>query len=201
MTFRSRFDTRQRIFNAYSPAHWAYVVANQDKCFTEPTITLQQLDRSYGEGTARDLVADQIHGIYKATNTREPLRQDALTSNAEMFVAKYGHECTLTGMMLYFANYPLEYKSSYGQFDMVDILQQFGKKFLPWWRMKQEPERPKEQASSGAVGREGLIRYLANELLGGKTLNQLKEDSGMYRIGLLTDKDLDEAMEIAQNEF
>lgn len=31
--------------------------------------------------------------------------------------------------------------------------------------------------------------------------DQLKEDSGMYRIGLLTDKDLDEAMEIAQNEF
>lgn len=189
------------MFSAYSPRNWPYVLSRAEEVFGRPDVTLKQLDMVYGAGTAARLVANQITGIYSSTNTRDVLRQDALTQNSEMFVAKYGHECTLNGMMLYFANYPLEYKSSYGQFDMVDILQQFGKKFLPWWRQRLQPSTDEKKDSGRPVGREGLIRYLANELLGGKTLNQLKEDSGMYRLGLLTDKDLDEAMEIAQNEF
>lgn len=200
-TFRSRFDTAERVFSAYAPKNWAYVVAHTEDVFAKPSVTLRQLDMIHGAGTAARLVANQITGIYSSTNSRDVLRQDALTQNSEMFVAKYGHECTLNAMMLYFANYPLEYKSSYGQFDIVDILQQFGKKFLPWWRMRQQPERPKEQQSSGAVGRDGLLRYLADEFLAGKTADQIKAESGLYRIGRLTDQDINAAMAIAQEEF
>lgn len=177
-------------------------MAHTEDVFSKPSVTLRQLDMIHGAGTAARLVANQITGICSSTNSRDVLRQDALTQNSEMFVAKYGHECTLNAMMLYFANYPLEYKSSYGQFDIVDILQQFGKKFLPWWRMRQQPVKPREQQTGGRpVGRDALLRYLADEFLSGKTADQIKAESGLYRIGRLTDQDINAAMDIAQEEF
>lgn len=200
-TFRSRFDTVERVFSAYSPRNWPYVVSRAEEVFGRPDVTLKQLDMVYGAGTAARLVANQITGIYSSTNTRDVLRQDALTQNSEMFVAKFGHECTLNGMMLYFANYPLEYKSSYNQFDMVDILQQFGKKFLPWWRQRLQPSTDEKKDSGRPVGTDGLLRYIADELLGGKTVDEFKAESGLYAIGKITDADIARAVEIAQEEF
>ena len=119
---------------------------------------------------------------------------------ADIFIAKYGHECTLYAMMVYFGNYMTEYKQSYAQFDIQDILQQFGKKFLPWWRQRLEPERPKTETTAKLTGMDALYRMLADRLLDGQTLDDIRQCS-LFRWGFVKEEDLPKILEIAQDSF
>lgn len=106
-----------------------------------------------------------------------------------MFIAKYGHQCSLYDMMLYFANYLLEYKGSYAQYDVQDILQQFSKKYLPWKRLVTESnEKEDEWKTYGLTLQEMMLIWVRD----GRTDEDFKE-GGLYRMGRITDKMIEDA--------
>lgn len=112
---------------------------------------------------------------------------EAANNAAALFVAKYGNQCTLYGVMLYFGNYSTEYKSSFAQFDVQDVLQQFSKKFLPWWQSR----LGREQNSKATIkdddtrprGIEALKIYIKRTLSEGGDIRA----GGLYRQGQITE--------------
>ena len=192
----THFPTVETLLRFFSPARWGYCVMHATECATQPCITLAMVDALYDkEGTIQRIVRGMFTGIYSLTTSREPLNQQASDMAADLFIAKYGHECTLYAMMHYFGNYLTEYKASYAQYDVQDILRQFGK-FLPRWRQRlaenDQPQQVKEAAQP--VGIEGLKVMIRNRLYNGETLEQLK-GGYLYTAGIVTDEMLTEAVQ------
>lgn len=170
---------------------------------------LKHLDSVYNHnGLAKLVVKNNMVGVYSASAATYAYKDDMMNIAAEMFVAKYGGEINLYAMLLYFANYLLEYKGTYKEFDMQDILQQCGKKFLPWWRKNvqcYQPEQPKVEDAQ-LVGRDAKIWWLAQRLKNGETVEDLK-NSVLYRFRVssdaltITEQDLEEAKNIAMDSF
>lgn len=164
---------------------------------------LKHLDRLYEhDGLAKMVVKANIIGIYSVSMASFTYKDESMNITADLFVAKYGGELSMYAMMLYFANYLMEYKTSHSAFDMQDILQQCGKKFLPWWRDKLsnlENDRPKEKVK-GLIGRDAKIAMLGERLIKGQTLDDIKK-CNLYRFGYTNDKDFPDIVEYAQNNF
>ena len=149
------------------------------------------------------IVRNQFVGVYSMCTAKDPYNTNSLEIAADLFIAKYGKQCTMYAMMMYFGNYITEYKSSFAQFDMQDILQQFGKKFLPWWNSQQEdPSQYKEQnqLESGLTGRYALVQLLASRLQNGETLDDLR-NSNLFKLGFCKEEDLAEIQKIAMETF
>lgn len=198
--FRKHFDTSQKLFSVFSPSNWGYMISRLDNCLHSPCVTLAQADAVYQAGVAKQIVRNQIAGIYSLCTARDQYNSNGIDMAADLFIAKYGHECTLYAMMIYFGNYMTEYKQSFAQFDIQDILQQFGKRFLPWWRMRQEPERPKAESTGKLTGTDALYRMLADRLLEGQTLDDIRQCS-LFKWGFVKEEDLPRILEIAQECF
>lgn len=198
--FRGHFDTTQKLFNVFAPSNWGYMISHLDECLKSPCVTLSQVDAVYRDGVAKQIVRNQIAGVYSLCTARDQYNSSGIDMAADIFIAKYGHECTLYAMMVYFGNYMTEYKQSYAQFDIQDILQQFGKKFLPWWRQRLEPERPKTETTAKLTGMDALYRMLADRLLDGQTLDDIRQCS-LFRWGFVKEEDLPKILEIAQDSF
>lgn len=192
----------QKLYRVFSASNWGYMLSHMDECMKSPCITLSQVDAVYKtEGVARELVKNQLVSIYSMSTAKEPYNQGAAVMAADVFIAKYGHKCTLYAMMIYFANYLTEYKSSYSQYDIQDILQQFGKKFLPWWNSRAARYQEKKDEDAGKqVGRPALVSWFARRLLEGETVDDLRKSS-LYEMGIVSDKDIDEAVKYAQERF
>ena len=178
------------------------MISKKENCITSPCITLAQVDEVYQtNGLAREIVRNQFIGIYSLCTAKDPYNTKSLDLAADLFISKYGHSCTLYAMMLYFGNYLIEYKSSFAQFDMQDILQQFQKKFLPWWSSQQpSPSEVREEKPSGLTGREALYRLFADRLLNGETLKDLRE-SNLFKMGFCTEEDLPKIQKLAEECF
>ncbi len=133
-------------------------------------------------------------GIYSMSAAREQLQQEAVNNAAGIIVAKYGNACTLYGVMLYFANYLSDYKSTFLQFDVQDIIQQFNKKFIPWWHIRlsrANTEHEDVELITGAVGTEALKEYIRTEIEKGNDIR-----SGyLYECGSITDEMIREIKE------
>lgn len=198
--FRGHFDTTQKLFNVFAPSNWGYMISHLDECQKSPCVTLSQVDAVYRDGVAKQIVRNQIAGVYSLCTARDQYNSSGIDMAADIFIAKYGHECTLYAMMVYFGNYMTEYKASYAQFDIQDILQQFGRKFLPWWRQRLEPERPKQESTAKLTGMDALYRMLADRLLDGQTLDDIRQCS-LFRWGFVKEEDLPKILEIAQDSF
>lgn len=174
------------MYRFFAPVNLAYAIAHEQECVTEPCITLNRVDEAYNtQGCAQTIIRTLIVGVYSMSTAREPLQQDAANNAAALFVAKFGNECTLYGAMLYFGNYLTEYKASYAQFDVQDILQQFGKKFVSWWRsrLSRAANESTHKAISGPRGDEALRLYIRKELTEGRDFT----GGYLYQSGIITD--------------
>lgn len=60
------------------------------------------------------------------------LEDDVCRSVADIFLGRYGAECTPVKLLCYFANYS-GFKGSFREFDPEDIIVQYANKFQPWW--------------------------------------------------------------------
>ena len=190
------FPTIEKVYGFFVPAKWAYCISHVEECLSYPCVTLRQLDGLYGtDGAAQAIVKAQMIGVYRLCTAREQYNDDAAGMAAGLFVSKYGHECTLYAMMLYFGNYLTEYKSSYAQYDVQDILQQFGKKFLPWWRAKRgrrsasEPSGVSVSQRGVPTGDEALHIHLRRCVREGRDIRL----GGLYRLGIVSDADIERA--------
>lgn len=78
----------------------------------------------------------------------------------------------------------MEYKSTYAQFDVEDILIQFGRKFIPRKRLRTEPEQGQPTSNEQAISLEELILIWVRE---GRTDEDIRK-GGLYQIGMITDE-------------
>lgn len=154
------------------------------------------------DGLAKQIVRNQIAGIYSLCTARDQYNTQGVDMASDLFLAKYGKQCTLYAMMLYFGNYLVEYKSSYAQFDMQDILQQFGKKFLPWWNSQQKSpsEFIEQKQTESLVGTQAMHRMFADRLINGATLDDIR-NSNLFKLGYCKEEDLAQIQRIAEECF
>ncbi len=148
--FMINLPTAESLTAFCTPTNWPRIIAKADELANTPCPTLAQIDEVYNcEGLALSLVVAQFRGIHALSGTREPFNENACRMIAELFFAKYGYQSTVFSLLAYFAAYISDFKVSYAQFDMQDILTQYGRKFLPRWRDKIKPDE--------ATNNEGIV--------------------------------------------
>ena len=160
------FPSEMDVLIYFSPAKWKAAVINANKCTCYSYMTLRMLDRTYSDGLADRLVENNMRGIYSLTRPTEPINDNAVRQAAGLFVAKFGAELSVFGALLYFAQYLTDHKNSYGQFDLMDVLKQCNKSFLPKWmqrlgQIKQKETRQEEGCKE--TGKAALYTYLCRE--------------------------------------
>lgn len=200
--FKAYFPNDTDVIAKFSPQYWPNVIQNVEGCVNAPSVMLRHLDTLYNnKGLAAMIVKGNIIGIYSMSMASYQYKDESMNMTSEMFVARYGGELGMYAMLLYFANYITEYKSSYNAFDMQDVLIQCGRKFMPWWRgkigsLEQEEKKP----VSGLVGREAKIAMLGSRLISGATVDDLR-NCNLFKFGYANEQDLQDAIEYAQNNF
>lgn len=181
--FKSDFPTAAVIADFFTAKNWPIALEYTEQMLTRPCIPLAGLDEAYHtDGLALQIVKAQFVGIHQISGSREPAPKSADLA-AKMFIGKYGQTCTPFDMMVYFANYPLDYKTTFAMYDVQDILAQYAKKYLVWKRTQRqeqpqaEEEEEQQQASGKPVGYEAFLLFAAEQ-----TPEYLRE-SPTYRIG------------------
>lgn len=202
--FKSQYPTSSVVIQTFSPPNWGVMLGNVDKCIKAPYVTFKQLDKMYdfAGSLSQKLIQEQLIGIYSITAAKEAANYNSMNLVSSLFCAKYGNICTPFTMMLYFGNYITEYKSSYSQFDAQDIIQQYNRKFLPWYQkaVSEHDNNEDKPQQTGIVGKEALVEYLSKILRNGGTINDLKE-TNLYKMGMCDDKDIEQAVIYAQEYF
>lgn len=191
--FLEVFPTIGKVYAYFCPARWEHALSHVEECLTHPCVTLAQVDELYHvTGAAKAIVKGQLTGIYSLSTAREQYNEQAADLATAMFIAKYGHVCSLYDMMLYFGNYLLEYKSSYAAFDVQDVLMQFSRKYLPWRRQRVRPEEDQQQQTKGITLEEMVYKWVAD----GRTDESFHE-GGLFQTGIITDG----MIQAARSEF
>lgn len=178
--FKSDFPTAAVIADFFTAKNWPIALEYASQMLTRPSIPLAALDEAYNtDGLALQIVKAQFVGLHQISGSREPAPKSADLA-AKMFIGKYGQTCTPFDLMIYFANYPLEYKTTFAMYDVQDILAQYAKKYLTWKR-NQRQEQPhaeeEQQPSNEPVGYEAFLLFAAEH-----TPEYLRE-SPLYRMG------------------
>ena len=145
-------------------------------------------------GAAKTIISNQFVGLYSLSTAKESFNRSSADLAADIFLGKYGTICSMYALIVYFAQYLTEYKSSFSQFDVQDILLQFSRKFLPWWRgrlaeTKNVAPQPQRAEFDPIAERNAYLleEYIAN----GFDVRQ----SGLYAYGFITE---DEVKELEQ---
>ncbi|MBR6264444.1 MAG: hypothetical protein IKR05_14695 [Prevotella sp.] len=159
------FPSEHSILAYFAPIKWPAAIANADKSTAFSEMTLNLLDATYTQGLAARIVENNIRGLYTLGRPHELINDTAVRQAALLFVGKYGTELSVFGTLLYFAQYLTNHKSTYGQFDLVDILRQCEKSFLPQWRKRlaKKEEKVKDCGQCREVGKAALYSYLRRE--------------------------------------
>lgn len=187
--FKSLFPSEQQVIAYFSPANWQNVLNHVEKSLLYPHVTLRLLEEYYISGTAKAIVCNNLIGILSISKPTEGFNREAIERAAELFVGKYGTDITPYGVLHYFANYLMEYKNTYSQFDLQDLLRQCGKSFLPRWQARLcQTQQPALETSCKETGLPAMYHYLRKEYLArGKDIRE----SAIYKYGTLTDEQLE----------
>ena len=119
--------------------------------------------------------------------SKEQFTNDNADIAADLFLGKYGSQCTLYMMAIYFGSYLSDYKSQFAsQFDIQDILKQFREQFLPMWgkTLENKEVRSENNHPEQMRGDEALQEWLYREIKKGNDVT----NGGLYRLGIVTDK-------------
>lgn len=171
---------------------------------------LKHIDKEYGmKGLAAKIVMNNMVGVYSESSARDMYKEETMNLNSAKFVAVYP-ECNLYAMLLYFARYSINYKSTYQLFDIVDIVKQFELKFLPFWRKKVQPyglNKEKDEDENELVGKPALIWLLAQRLREGQNVDDLRNCT-LYKMNepklnrfIITEEDIQQAVKLAIETF
>ena len=188
--FRQWYPKTADVLAFFAPAKWPGVVEQQGNCLLCPTVTLYRLDAMYARGTATELIINNIVGIFRMAEQRETANTEVIQSTARLFAAKYGKELSAFAALHYFAEYLTEYKSSFGRFDLQDVLRQCGAKFLPWWRGylgRTEDRRQARQDDTTQRGKTALWTYLRREY---RDQGRSIRESDLYYFGYVPERDV-----------
>ncbi len=186
--FLRKFPDEGRVLAFFAPVKWADCLSNPSHSLLYPTVTLKRADELYHAGLAKLVVKNNLRGIFTLADPREPINEAVIDQTAGLLVAKHGAELPLFAMLYYFASYLTEYKSSYGKFDLQDVLRQIGKAFMPWWRGRiGRVEDTRRSEGGGVTGKAALWQYLRNEYVAkGRSVRE----SALYEYCSLSDADV-----------
>ena len=193
--FKRMFPFEENVLGFFSPTKWSASLKHSDKSLLCPAVTLNLVDTMYHEPIAEQIVYNNLVGLFSIAKPNEPINQQSCRLAASMFVARLGQELCLFGMLHYFASYLTDYKTTYSQLDLQDVMRQCAKAYLPRWRdrlgaaeRKAEPAEPEKPAEEGKItGQAALFQYLRDEYVANGWDLHL---TVFYRTGRLTEDDI-----------
>lgn len=191
MKFMEKFPMAENLYGFFAPHYWGYALQHLDECTTMPCISLGHVDELYGKsGIAKTIVKTQIVGVYSLTTARDSLNSTTADLAADLFLANYGYQCTLYGMMIFFSKYATDWKETKSSFDVQDVLRQFRAKFLPWWCSRLPNEYPVEDDQPDVPrGQEAKLEVIRRWMESGDDVRKHE----LYKCGMITDKDIEKA--------
>ena len=194
-SFKQRYPTADNVSQTFQPGNCKYYMdeVTQERYLCKPCIRIGELAKAYGQpDLAEQMVRQHIRTVYGMSGARYQPDEQMVSMTAGRFVAKFGRTCTLYDMMVFFANFGSDFRTTWSTFDYSDIIKGFKEKFIPWAATKRgdEPQLPSAQASySGNTGKRALREYIHGEvdrLGGGKDgLEAFCQSSGMCRTRML----------------
>lgn len=191
--FLADFPTIDSVRAFFTPTNWPTAIKYTTQMMARPCISLAQVDEVYdADGAALQIVQGQFVGIFNISSSRDQYPTKSANFAAKLFLAKYGGFCSMFDMMIFFANYPLEYKETYSQFDAQDILKQFGKKYIPFKRSRSQNQQEEQQQDADTYNavKPGELVFLW--LAEGRTEEDIRSGD-LYRNKIITEKMIKEA--------
>lgn len=165
----------------------------QERYLSKPCIRLGELEKAYGRPElAEQIVRQHVRTVYGMSGSRYQPDEQMVSLTAGRFVAKYGRTCTLYDMMVFFANFGSDFRTTWSTFDYNDIIKGYKEKYEPWAATKREwePVQPETQTTySGNTGKRALREYVHSKVdsLGGgqRGIDAFCRQSGMCQAGRL----------------
>lgn len=193
VVFKDKFPTGNDVLRVFHPDNWGQFLRQQGKCLTAPRVTLAELAQHYGETTIKELVKQQFVGLHQLSSQRE-LNFKGVGMAADLFLSQFGNLLTPYTTMLYFGLYPSKFKDSFRDNDFADILKQCPK-FLQWWQSQQPQHEQEQEPESQGISLEAMVRIWVNE---GRTDEDFRDNSDLYRTGEITDSMIAQARREAE---
>lgn len=192
--FKKMFPFEENVLGFFTPAKWAAALQHADKCLLFPSITLSMLDSMYRQPFATQMVFNNLVGLFTIAKPRESIAEQSCQLAASLFVARLGTEISVFAMLHYFASYLMDYKNSFSQLDLQDVLRQCANAYLPQWRKRlsaEEHKRAQQQQECKTCGKDvgitALYSYLRKEYVE-KGLDV--RETPFYHFGRLTDEEV-----------
>ena len=194
-SFKLRYPTADSVTIAFDPANCKSFMDDkiQERYLSKPCIRLGELANAYGNPDLGEyLIRQHIRTVYAMSGSRFQPDEQMLTMTAGRFVAKFGRTCTLYDMMVFFANFGSDFRTTWSTFDYNDIIKGYKEKFEPWAATKRgwEPDQQETQTTySGNTGIRALREYVHRQVdkLGGgqRGIDAFCEQSGMCQARML----------------
>lgn len=194
-SFKQRYPTADSVTRAFEPSNCKFFMDDmtQERYLSKPCIRLGELEKAYGRPElAEQIVRQHVRTVYGMSGSRYQPDEQMVAMTAGRFVAKYGRTCTLYDMMVFFANFGSDFRTTWSTFDYNDIIKGYKEKFEPWAATKRgwEPAQPETQTTySGNTGKRALREYVHSKVdsLGGgqRGLDGFCRQSGMCQAGML----------------
>lgn len=195
-SFKQRYPTADSVSSKFEPANCKFFMDDmtQERYLSKPCIRLGELEKAYGRGElAEQLVKQHIRTVYGLSGARYQPDEQMVAMTAGRFVAKYGRTCSLYDMMVFFANFGSDFRTTWSTFDYNDIIKGYKEKYEPWAATKRgwEPDKPAQPIDYSAnTGIRALREYVHEKVdrLGGgeRGFEAFFQQSGMCRTGMLT---------------
>lgn len=192
VVFRDKFPTSDDVLRVFHPSNWGLFIQQQENCLNAPWVSLTELADHYGQPIINELVHQQFVGLHDLSGQRE-LNLNGVRMAVDLFLSQYGSQISPYSLMLYFGRYPVKYKDSFRDFDVQDILRQCPR-FLQWWQ-SQQPQQPQQEQESRGISLEAMVRIWVNE---GRTDEDFRDNSDLYRSGRITDSMIAQARREAE---
>ncbi|MBO4850138.1 MAG: hypothetical protein J5529_04445 [Prevotella sp.] len=187
--FTHIFPTETELLAFFAPGKWEKALSNKRKCLCFGTVTLNVVKDYYGGNIARQMVKNNLVGLYTLARPNESINLHALDLTAGMFLGKFGNYLPVFGMLYYFASYLISFRSTYSSFDLQDVLRQCEQKFLPRWceALGRLNETKDPDRGTKVTGRAAAIQYLRREYVN-KGLDV--RESALVRYGAVSMEDV-----------
>lgn len=194
-SFKQRYPTADSVSRAFEPSNCKYFMDDmtQERYLSKPCIRLGELEKAYGKPElAEQIVRQHVRTVYGMSGSRYQPDEQMVAMTSGRFVAKYGRTCTLYDMMVFFANFGSDFRTTWSTFDYNDIIKGYKEKFEPWAATKRgwESDQPEPQTSySGNTGIRALREYIHRQVdkLGGgqRGIDAFCEQSGMCQARMI----------------
>lgn len=195
-SFKQRYPTADSVIRAFDPGNCKYFMdeATQERYLSKPCIRIGELEKAYDKPElAEQLVKQHIRTVYGMSGSRYQPDEQMVAMTAGRFVAKYGRTSTIYDMMVFFANFGSDFRTTWSTFDYNDIIKGYKEKYEPWAATKRgwEPhDKTQQQIYTGNTGIRALREYVHEKVdrLGGgeRGFEAFFQQSGMCSTGMLT---------------